>query len=176
MSSDKSVVGGEEIDHVESISEELDSPHAEMTSIHINLTSTAERRDEGVEIITAASLAGASAQSAVRINVYENIPFAGGDGDYSILSVLFGLHSIGGGIFSFLTMIDSNKVRVQCVECRQVLWTFRGWIRTRSLGAVSRNGVQLFQLHVRSMYRIATTSLMQTLCIFAVMHVFGYTQ
>ena len=23
-------------------------------------------------------------------NVYENVPFAGGDGDYSILSVLFG--------------------------------------------------------------------------------------
>ena len=29
-------------------------------------------------------------QSSPRINVYENILFAGGDGDYSILSVLFG--------------------------------------------------------------------------------------
>ncbi len=67
---------------------------------------------------------GASDQSAVRINVYENIPFAGGDGDYSILSILFGLHSIGGGIFSFLTMIDSNKVRVQCVECRKAVMDF----------------------------------------------------
>ena len=28
------------------------------------------------------------------INVYENIPFAGGDGDYSILSVLFGENSV----------------------------------------------------------------------------------
>ena len=54
-------------------------------------------------------------QSSPRINVYENIPFAGGDGDYSILSVLFGAHSIGGGIFGYLTMIDSNKVRLLCM-------------------------------------------------------------
>ena len=51
-------------------------------------------------------------QSSPRINVCENILFAGGDGDYSILSVLNGAHSIGKGIFGFLTMIDSNKVRL----------------------------------------------------------------
>ena len=74
---------------------------------------------------------GASVQSAVRINVYENIPFAGGDGDYSILSVLFGAHSIGEGIFGFLNMIDSNKVRVQCVECRQAVKDFQ-WMDAES--------------------------------------------
>jgi hypothetical protein len=76
-------------------------------------------------------LEGASVHSAVRINVYENIPFAGGDGDYSILSVLFGAHSIGEGIFGYLTMIDSNKVRVQCVECRDAVMDFP-WMDVRS--------------------------------------------
>jgi hypothetical protein len=64
-------------------------------------------------------------QFARNINVYDKIPFAGGDGDYSILSVLFGAHSIGGGIFGYLNMIDSNKVRVQCVECRQAVMDFQ---------------------------------------------------
>jgi hypothetical protein len=64
-------------------------------------------------------------------NVYENIPFAGDDGDYSILSVLFGAHSIGEGIFSYLTMIDSNKVRVQCRECHQAVKDFP-WMDAKS--------------------------------------------
>ena len=123
MSSDKSLVGGEEIDHDESIGEESEALHAELTSIHSFLSSTAERHEDGEEII-AAGLEGASAQSLPRINVYENIPFAGGDGDYSILSVLFGAHSIGEGIFGYLNMIDSNKVRVQCVECRKAVKDF----------------------------------------------------
>ena len=67
---------------------------------------------------------GTSDEFPPRINVYENIPFAGGDGDYSILSVLFGPHSIGEGLFSFLTMKDSNKLRVQCVECRDAIMAF----------------------------------------------------
>ena len=123
MSSDKSLVGGEDIDHDESIGEELESLQAEIDAIHSDLSSTAERHEDGEEII-AVGLEGASVQSAVRINVYENIPFAGGDGDYSILSVLFGAHSIGEGIFGYLTMIDSNKVRVQCAECRQAVMDF----------------------------------------------------
>jgi hypothetical protein len=130
MSSDKSVVGGEVSYHDESIGEDLESPHAEMTSIHSGLSPTAERRDDGEEIVAVGS-EGASVQSAVRINVYENIPFAGGDGDYSILSVLFGAHSIGEGIFGYLTMIDSNKVRVQCVECRQAVMDFP-WMDAKS--------------------------------------------
>jgi hypothetical protein len=121
--SDNPLVYIEGSDHDESIGQNLEALYAEMTSIHSDLSLTAERHDDGEEII-AAGLEGASAQSGVRINVYENIPFAGGDGDYSILSVLFGLHSIGGGIFSFLTMIDSNKVRVQCRECRQAVMDF----------------------------------------------------
>jgi hypothetical protein len=108
----------------------LDALHAEIDAIHSDLSSTAERHEEGEEIIDAA-LEGASAQSAVRINVYENIPFAGGDGDYSILSVLFGAHSIGEGIFSYLTMKDSNKVRVQCVECRDAVMDFP-WMDAKS--------------------------------------------
>ena len=79
--------------HDESIGEEVEALHAEMTSIRGDLSPTAEHRDDGEEIIDA-RLEGASDQFAVRINVYENIPLAGGDGDYSILSVLFGLHSI----------------------------------------------------------------------------------
>ena len=51
--------------------------------------------------ITATGLEGVSGQAPPKINVFENIPFAGGDGDCSILSVLFGAHSIGKGIFSF---------------------------------------------------------------------------
>ena len=101
-----------------------------MTSNHSDLSSTAEHRDDGEEIMDA-GLAGASTQSAVRINVYENIPFAGGDGDYSILAVLFGAHSIGGGIFGFLNMRDSNKVRVQCVECRKAVMDFP-WMDKKS--------------------------------------------
>ena len=93
MSSDKSLVGGEVGDHDELIGEELEASHTEIDAIHSDLSSTAERHEDGEEII-AVGLEGASAHSAVRINVYENIPFAGGDGDYSILSVLFGAHSM----------------------------------------------------------------------------------
>ena len=123
MSDRKLVVNIEGSDHDESTGEELEVLHSEMTSIHSDLSSTAEHNDDGEEIV-ATALEGASVQSAVRINVYENIPFAGGDGDYSILSVLFGAHSIGGGIFGFLNMIDSNKVRVQCRECQQAVKDF----------------------------------------------------
>ena len=123
MSDSKLVVNIEDSDHDKSIGEELEALHSEMTSNHSVLSSTAERHDNGEEIV-AAALEGASTQSAVRINVYENIPFAGGDGDYSILSVLFGAHSIGEGIFGFLNMMDTNKVRVQCVECRKAVMDF----------------------------------------------------
>ena len=130
MSASKLVVNIEGSDHDESIGEYLESSHSELTSIHSDLSSTAELHDDGEEIIDAAN-EGASTQSAVRINVYENIPFAGGDGDYSILSVLFGAHSIGEGIFGFLNMIDSNKVRVQCVECRKAVMDFP-WMDEKS--------------------------------------------
>ena len=129
--SDRELVGNiEGNDNDESIGEEMESLHSEMTSNHSDLSSTAERHDDGEEIVDA-ELEGASTQSAVRVNVYENIPFAGGDGDYSILSVLFGAHSIGEGIFGFLTMIDSNKVRVQCVECRKAVMEFP-WMDKKS--------------------------------------------
>ena len=86
-------------EYIESIGE-VEASHDEMTSIRGDNTSTAGSHEDGEEI-NAASLAGAPTQSLPRINVYENILFADGDGDYSILSVLFGAHSIGEGIFSF---------------------------------------------------------------------------
>ena len=111
------------VDHNESISNETTAICSDITSLSIRSESTRE--------LTVATLAEASDQSEVRINVYENIPFAGGDGDYSILSVLFGAHSIGEGIFGFLNMIDSNKVRVQCVECRKAVMDFE-WMDAES--------------------------------------------
>ena len=83
MSDHNIVVNSEGSDHDESIGEDMEALHSEMTSIHSGLSPTAEHRDDGEEIIDAGS-EGDSDQSAVRINVYENIPFAGGDGDYSI--------------------------------------------------------------------------------------------
>ncbi len=94
-----------------------------MTSIHSGLSLTAERHDDGEEI-TVASLAVVSTQSAVRINVYENIPFAGGDGDYSILSVLFGPHSIGEGICNFLLHIHVCLYHNKVHACRKAVMDF----------------------------------------------------
>ena len=128
MSDRKLVVNIEGSDHEESNGEDVEVLRAEMTSIRSDLSSTALSRDDGVEI-TAAPLTGTSTQSAARINVYDNIPFAGGDGDYSVLSVLFGAHSIGEGIFGFLNMKDSNKVCVQCVECCKAVKDFP-WMDT----------------------------------------------
>jgi hypothetical protein len=59
------------------------------------------------------------------------IPFAGGEGSHSVLSVLFGAHSIGQGIFSFMTMIESNNVRPVCRECRQAIKDFP-WMDEKS--------------------------------------------
>ena len=126
--SDNNIKGGS--DHDESIGGKIEVIHAEMTSIHSDFTSTALSRDDEGEI-TAELLEETTVQSSVRINVYENIPFAGGDGDYSVLSVLFGAHSIGEGIFGFLNMIDSNKVRVQCRECHQAVKDFP-WMDSKS--------------------------------------------
>ena len=130
MSDDKNSLAGGKTSDRKLQEEKNEAPHDEMTSIHSDFTSTAERRDDGEEI-SAAALVGTSEPPRPRINVYENILFAGGDGDYSILSVLFGPHSIGEGIFSFLTMLDSNKVRVQCRECRQAVMDFP-WMDDKS--------------------------------------------
>ena len=96
---------------------------SEITTNHSDIPSVPLRREDGEEI-TASALGGASTQYAARMYDFENIPFAGGDGTHSILSVLFGAHSIGGGIFGFINMIDSNKIRVQCVECRKAVMDF----------------------------------------------------
>ena len=111
ISNDRSLVNGVDIDHIESPDQKLASIHHELSSIHGHIVSTAQTHDNGQEVINPTGMA-TFCQSSPRINVYENILFAGGDGDYSILSVLFGAHSIGGGIFGYLTMIDSNKMRL----------------------------------------------------------------
>jgi hypothetical protein len=67
------------------------------------------------------------------------IPFAGGDGDYSVLSIIAGPHSIGEGIFGFLTMRDSNALRPLCREMREAIRVFP-WMdaETRVIGDISR--------------------------------------
>ena len=122
MSDNNLLAGGDDMNHNDLPMQKLgtETMHSE------NLPSSFRRDDEDEisEEISASVLVETSDQFTPRINVYENIPFAGGDGDYSILSVLFGAHSIGEGIFGFLTMIDSNQVRVQCRECRQAVMDF----------------------------------------------------
>ena len=125
-----SFIGGN-IDHIEQMHELEAVIPAITASIRGDLSSLPLRPDDGEEV-TEAALTGGPAQSLPGVNVYENIPFAGGEGDYSILSVLFGAHSIGEGIFGYLTMIDSNKIRVQCVECRKAIMDFP-WMDAESL-------------------------------------------
>ncbi len=50
MSDHNIVVNSEVSDHEESIGEEMEALYAEMTSIHSDLSSTAQCRDDGVEI------------------------------------------------------------------------------------------------------------------------------
>jgi len=123
MSDNNLLAGGDDTNH-----NDLPMQKSDTETMHSeNLPSLSLHRDDRDEIsgeISASVLVETSDQFTPRINVYENIPFAGGDGDYSILSVLFGPHSIGEGIFSFMTMIDSNKVRVQCRECHQAVKDF----------------------------------------------------
>ena len=56
MSSHKSLVVDEVIDHAELIGEDVDAPHDEMTSIHNDNSSTAQSGDDGDGITAAAVL------------------------------------------------------------------------------------------------------------------------
>ena len=84
MSSSKPLIKDEVIDHNESTMKDTETKQDKMTSICSVLISTVHNHDDGEEI-TASALAGGSDQASPIINVYENIPFAGGDGDYSVL-------------------------------------------------------------------------------------------
>ena len=75
------------------------------------MSASTSSHDDGEEVLLHL-IVEISVQSAPRINVYENIPFAGGDGDYSILSVLFGVHSIGEGIFIFQVIVIQRPLRL----------------------------------------------------------------
>ena len=57
-------------------------------------------------------------------NSIRPIPVAGGEGDYSVLSVINGVHSIGKGILGFLTMVESNALRGVCMEFREAVMDF----------------------------------------------------
>ena len=60
------------------------------------------------------------------------IPFAGGEGTHSILSVLDGAHSIGQGILGFFTMKESNALRSVCKEFREAVMDFP-WMDAKSV-------------------------------------------
>ena len=55
--------------------------------------------------------------------VLHGVPFAG-RARFSILSHLRAAHSSGGGLFGFMTIAESNKIRVQCREARAKVVTF----------------------------------------------------
>ena len=59
------------------------------------------------------------------------IPFAGGEGTHSVLSILDGAHSIGEGFLGFLTMKESNALRGVCVEFREAVMDFP-WMDRKS--------------------------------------------
>ncbi len=58
--------------------------------------------------------------------VLHGVPFAG-RARFSVLSHLRAAHSSGGGLFGFMTMRESNKLRVQCREARAEVAAF-GWM------------------------------------------------
>ena len=55
--------------------------------------------------------------------VLHGVPFAG-RARFSVLSHLRAAHSSGGGLFGFMTMRESNKLRVQCREARAEVAAF----------------------------------------------------
>ena len=64
---------------------------------------------------------------AARSNALQRgvIPFGGvAGGEYSILSIIHGPHSIGEGIFAYLNMIDANNLRCICEEFKQAVSDF----------------------------------------------------
>ena len=65
-------------------------------------------------------------------SVTKAIPFAGGEGTHSVLSILNGAHSIGEGILGFFTMVESNALRGVCKEFRKALMDFP-WMDAESI-------------------------------------------
>ena len=75
------------------------------------------------------------AQSTLRLTllegVFDNIPFAGGEGENTAFSLLNGTHSIGEGILGFLTILESNALRGVCREFREAVMDFP-WMGEKS--------------------------------------------
>jgi hypothetical protein len=66
------------------------------------------------------------------------LPFAGGAGSASVVSHLAGVHSIGGGVLGFLTLIESNPIREVCVELREAVRAFPWEDMTRNKGSLTK--------------------------------------
>ena len=73
--------------------------------------------------------------------VLHGVPFAG-RARFSVLSHLRAAHSSGGGLFGFMTMRESNKVRVQCREAHAEVaafaWADACWARPEGVADDSR--------------------------------------
>ncbi len=64
------------------------------------------------------------------------VPFCGGVEPTSVLSVLAGAHSVGEGIFAFLTTQDATPLRLLCREMRDAIASFEWWDdKTRIINA-----------------------------------------
>ena len=71
------------------------------------------------------------------MNAFKDTLFAGGDGDYSVLSHLASAHSIGEGFLGFLTMRESNALRGVNVKFCEAVMEYP-WMNaeTRNRGSV----------------------------------------
>ena len=65
-----------------------------------------------------------SSKSSSRLIPFENIKFAGGTGSHTVLSILAGEHSIGGGILQYFNMKEANDIRLVCPEFLEAVTSF----------------------------------------------------
>ena len=82
---------------------------------------------------------------------FDKVPFAGGEGTHSVLSILNGAHSIGEGFFRFVTMKEKNALRLVCKEFRKAVMDFP-WMDAKSQITGSLRALRAaFPAHGRSM-------------------------
>jgi hypothetical protein len=138
----KPLVASKSNDHNASHGENLGASHDEMTSIRGDLTSFTSSRDDGVAVSSRGPpplvyddvIAAALEQKA---NAVADLDFAGGCGSHTVLSVLAGEHSIGGGILQYFDMGEANVLRLVCPEMVEAVKEFP-WMdpKTRIKGSV----------------------------------------
>ena len=109
------------------------------------------------------------------MNAFKDTQFAGGDGNYSVLSHLAGAHSIGEGFLGFLTMRESNALRGVCVEFREAVMDFP-WMDAKSdIKGCLRAWRAAFPAARTVMYRGVLISSTRISSIFEAMRVHGCT-